>query len=273
MEKPAANRAKRKVAPATAPRRAKRARKPSAAPAPSMSATAALRQLALLGSDTVAGFARSYFKTGKGEYGEGDRFFGIRAPAIHAIVRDLKGAGTEVAIPLLKSGWHEARAVALLLLVRAYKKGDPATQKAIYDLYLKSTRYINGWDLVDLSAEHIVGAFLADKPALRRRILDRLARSESLWERRIAMLATFHYIKQGDYTETLRVAEILLHDGEDLVQKAVGWMLREVGKRIGEEYEEPFLKRHYRAMPRTMLRYAIEKFSEPKRRRYLKGLV
>jgi 3-methyladenine DNA glycosylase AlkD len=230
-----------------------------------------LRQLAGLGSAAMAQVALRFFKTGKGEYGEGDRFFGIRAPVLHALVRDLKGAGLEVAVPLLKSSWHEARSVALLLLVRLYKKGDPATQKAIYELYLKSTRYINGWDLVDLSAEHIVGAFLADKPVLRTRVLNRLARSKSLWERRIAMLATFHYIKKGDYTETLRIAEILVHDSEDLIQKAVGWMLREVGKRIGEEYEEPFLKRFQNTMPRTMLRYAIERFSEPKRKRYLAG--
>ena len=243
---------------------------PSASPA-LPSAAAVVRQLAGLGSDAMAQVALKFFKTGKGEYGEGDRFFGIRAPVLHALVRDLKGAGFEVAVPLLKSGWHEARSVALLLLVRLYKKGDPATQKAIYELYLKSTRHINGWDLVDLSAEHIVGAFLADKPALRTRVLNKLARSESLWERRIAMLATFHCIKKGDYTETLRIAEILVHDSEDLIQKAVGWMLREVGKRIGEEYEEPFLKRFQNTMPRTMLRYAIERFAEPKRRRYLAG--
>lgn len=234
-------------------------------------APAVLRQLATLGSATMAQVALRFFKTGKGEYGEGDRFFGIRAPVLHALVRDLKGAGLEVAVPLLKSGWHEARSVALLLLVRLYKKGDTATQKTIYDVYLKSTRYINGWDLVDLSAEHIVGAFLADKPALRTRVLNKLARSHSLWERRIAMLATFHYIKKGDYTETLRIAEILVHDSEDLIQKAVGWMLREVGKRIGEEYEEPFLKRFQKTMPRTMLRYAIERFAEPKRKRYMAG--
>ncbi|MBL8512351.1 MAG: DNA alkylation repair protein [Betaproteobacteria bacterium] len=242
---------------------------PSTPTAPT--APAVLRRLEGLGSAAMAAVALKFFKTGKGEYGEGDRFFGIRAPVLHALVRDLKGAGLDVAVPLLKSGWHEARSVALLLLVRLYKSGDAETQKAIYALYLKSTRYINGWDLVDLSAEHIVGAYLADKPALRKRVLDKLARSESMWERRIAMLATFHYIKKGDYTETLRIAEILVHDSEDLIQKAVGWMLREVGKRIGEEVEEPFLKRFQNTMPRTMLRYAIERFSEPKRKRYLAG--
>lgn len=242
-------------------------RKPAVPP----SVPVALRRLAGLGSAAIAQGALRFFKTGKGEYGEGDRFLGIRAPALRAFVRDLRGAGLEVAVPLLNSGWHEARAVALLLLVRLYQKGDDNTRRAIYELYLKSTRHINGWDLVDLSAEHIVGAFLADKPALRRRVLNKLAKSDSIWERRIAMLATFHYIKRGEYSETLRIAEILVHDREDLIQKAVGWMLREVGKRIGEEYEETFLKRFQRTMPRTMLRYAIERFAEPKRKRYLAG--
>ncbi len=185
----------------------------------------------------------------------------------------MKDAGIEVALPLLKSGWHEARAVALMLLVRLYQRGDEQTQKRIFDLYLKSTKFINNWDLVDMSAEHIVGGWLTDKPALRKNVLTRLAKSKSLWERRIAMLATFHYIKQGDIAETLRIAKLLLKDEEDLIQKAVGWMLREVGKRVDEKEEENFLNRHYREMPRTMLRYAIERFSETKRKRYLAGLI
>ena len=200
-------------------------------------------------------------------------FLGIRVPALRALVRDLKGAGLEVALPLLKSGWHEARAVGLMLLVRLYQRGDEITQKRIYALYLRCTRFINNWDLVDMSAEHIVGSWLADKPALRETVLTRLAKSKSLWERRIAILATFHYIKQGNIAETLRVAQLLLKDEEDLIQKAVGWMLREVGKRVSEKEEEKFLKRHYREMPRTMLRYAIERFAEPKRTRYLAGLI
>ncbi len=232
-----------------------------------------LSMLMSLRDAATAAIALRFFKTGPGEYGEGDRFLGIRAPALHSLARDLRGAGIEVALPLLKSGWHEARALALLLLVRAFRRTDESTQKRIYNLYLKSTKFINGWDLVDLSAEHIVGAWLADKPAERRRVLNRLAKSNSLWERRIAILATFHYIKQGDYAETMRIAKLLLNDKEDLIQKAVGWMLREVGKRIGEKQEESFLKRHYRRMPRTMLRYAIERFAEPKRKRYLAGEI
>ena len=238
-------------------------------------ATAAktLVSLTRLGSASAATFARRFFKTGVGQYGTGDLFLGIKVPVLRAFVRDLKGAGIEVAVPLLKSGWHEARAVALMLLVRQYERGDDKAQKRVYDLYLKSTKFINNWDLVDMSAEHIVGGWLADKPALRKQVLTRLAKSSSLWERRIAILATFRYIKNGDVAETLRIARLLLKDQEGLIQKAVGWMLREVGKRVSEREEESFLKRHYRDMPRTMLRYAIERFAEPKRKRYLAGLA
>ena len=160
-----------------------------------------------------------------------------------------------------------------MLLVRIFQRGDEKTRKRIFVLYLKSIKLINNWDLVDMSAEHIIGGWLSDKPSARKLVLTRLAKSESLWERRIAILATFHYIKKGDVAETLRIAKLLLKNEEDLIQKAVGWMLREVGKRVSEREEEAFLKRHYRDMPRTMLRYAIERFAEPKRKRYLAGLV
>ena len=238
-------------------------------------ATSAQTLVALtkLGSASAAAFAQRFFKTGVGQYGEGDAFLGIRVPVLRALVRDMKDAGIEVALPLLKSSRHEARAVALMLLVRLYERGDARTQKRIFDLYIKSTKFINNWDLVDMSAAQIVGGWLTDKPTMRKSVLTRLAKSASLWERRIAILATFHYIKQGDVAETLRIAKLLLKDEEDLIHKAVGWMLREVGKRAGEKEEENFLKRHYREMPRTMLRYAIERFSEPKRKRYLAGLV
>ena len=232
-----------------------------------------LASLASMGSVAAAAFATRFFKTGIGQYGEGDQFLGIKVPVLRAFVRDLKDAGTEVALPLLRSGWHEARAAGLILLVRIYKHGDEKTRKRIFGLYLKSTKFINNWDLVDMSAEHIIGGWLADKPTLRKLVLTRLAKSRSLWERRMAILATFHYIKKGDVAETLRIAKLLMKDEEDLIQKAVGWMLREVGKRVGEREEEAFLKRHYRQMPRTMLRYAIERFAEPKRKRYLAGLI
>ena len=255
--------------------KARRETRRTVAPArPSASIAAdALTALTRMGSATAAAFARRFFKTGAGQYGAGDQFLGVKVPVLRVFVRDLKDAGVEVALPLLKSGWHEARAVALMLLVRQFQRGDEQTQKRIYQLYLKSTKFINSWDLVDMSAEHIVGGWLRDKPVLREKVLTRLAKSKSLWERRIAILATFHYIKKGEIGETLRVAKLLLKDKEDLIQKSVGWMLREVGKRVSERDEEAFLQLHYRDMPRTMLRYAIERFEEPKRKRYLAGLV
>ncbi|MEP7154783.1 MAG: DNA alkylation repair protein [Betaproteobacteria bacterium] len=271
--KKAASRAKRPIA-----RKPPAARRPApkrrgATPAKKTSATGALATLLSLGNAGAAQFAMRFFKTGNGQYGEGDKFLGIRMPALRALARDFRDAGVEVALPLLKSGWHEARALGLILMVRLYRRGDEKTRKRIYALYLKSTKLINNWDLVDLSAEHIVGPWLQGKPVEQRRVLERLATSTSLWERRIAILATFHYIKNGDYAQTFRIAKLLLKDEEDLIQKAVGWMLREVGKRISEEKEETFLKKYYRQMPRTMLRYAIERFAEPKRKRYLTGLV
>jgi 3-methyladenine DNA glycosylase AlkD len=256
-------------------RKTSRAVTPSRSPSASAATVAgeALAALTRMGNVGAALFAKRFFKTDAGQYGAGDAFLGIRVPVLRAFVRDMKGAGIEVALPLLKSSWHEARAVALMLLVKLYQRGDEKTQKRIYELYITSTEYINNWDLVDLSAEHIVGGWLADKVTLRKTVLSRLAKSKSLWERRIAILSTFHYIKKGNAAETLRIAKLLLKDEQDLIQKAVGWMLREVGKRVGEREEEEFLKQYYREMPRTMLRYAIERFAEPKRKRYLAGLM
>jgi 3-methyladenine DNA glycosylase AlkD len=159
--------------------------------------------------------------------------------------------------------------LAILILVRKFKKGDEKAQQHIYDLYLKSTGFINNWDLVDVSAEHIVGAYLMDKS---KRPLHRLARSNNLWERRMAIMATFHYIKQHEFSETLKISQMLLADSHDLIHKATGWMLREIGKR-DLKTEQAFLKKHYKKMPRTMLRYAIEKFPDNKRKRYLRGVI
>ncbi len=237
----------------------------------------ALKGLVLIGSKETAMISKRFFKTSTGEYGEGDRFLGIRLPAIrqiaNAISKDADGAIVEIALPLLRSTWHEARSLALVLLVRQFQKGDLATQEAIYRLYLQNTKFINNWDLVDMSAEQIVGGWLADKPVQRTSVLMTLAKSSSLWDRRIAILATFHAIKRGEYKETLRIAKLLMNDDEDLIHKAVGWMLREVGKRVGVAPQEAFLKRYYRQMPRTMLRYAIERLAEPKRKRYLLGVI
>jgi 3-methyladenine DNA glycosylase AlkD len=208
-----------------------------------------------------------FFKTGPGEYGEGDVFIGVRVPVVRGIAKEFRALPLEDTAELLRSPVHEERLLALLILVGAYAKGDEALRGRIFDFYLANTRLINNWDLVDSSAEHVVGAHLRGGD---RFLLDRLARSELLWERRISIIATFYYIRRGEFADTLRVAALLLHDRHDLIHKAVGWMLREVGKR-DQAAEEAFLREHCRAMPRTMLRYAIERFPEPLRQAYLRG--
>ena len=226
-------------------------------------------RLAALGDPRVAEGSRRFFKTGPGEYGEGDLFRGIRVPVLRALAKEYRSIPLPEAVRLLGSAFHEDRLLALLLLVRLYSRGDEASRGEIYRLYLKNTRFINSWDLVDSSAEQIVGAHLRDRS---RAPLGRLAKSASLWDRRIAVMATFHFVKRGEFRETLDLARALLHDREDLIHKAVGWMLREVGKRDAEA-EERFLRENYRRMPRTMLRYAIEKFPEERRLAYLRGEV
>jgi 3-methyladenine DNA glycosylase AlkD len=213
-------------------------------------------------------FLQRFFKTGPGQYGEGDIFLGIRVPATRSIVRRHRDLPMADRLKLLRSKYHEERLVALLLLVHAYQKGDEKTRVGICRDYLAHSEYINNWDLVDCSAEHIVGPELGNSVSEAR--LAKLARSKLLWDRRIAMLATFHWIKQGKFGPALRIAEILVNDEEDLMHKAVGWMLREIGKR-DRLAEEKFLRKHCRTMPRTALRYAIEHFGEAKRKRYLKG--
>lgn len=224
------------------------------------------RELEALASPADAVFLQRFFRTGPGEYGEGDRFLGIRVPATRRLVRQYRDLPLKSITTLLHSPWHEARLLALLLLVSRYRRGGPAEREAIHRVYLANTRFINNWDLVDLSAEHIVGAHVApdDIP-----LLETLARSDSLWERRIAILATFHWIRRGEFGPALRIAGILLHDRHDLIHKATGWMLREVGKR-DQEREEGFLQAHGGEMPRTMLRYAIERFPESLRLHYLR---
>ena len=206
-----------------------------------------------------------YFKTGPGEYAEGDKFIGLSVPSLRALAREHKALSLRDATTLLKSPWHEERALALMILVRQYQRGDEKTRAAIHSLYLRNTKHINNWDLVDVSAEHIVGPQL---PRGKRGLLVRLAKSKDLWERRIAILSTFHYIKAGEFDDALRIATIHLDDDEDLIHKATGWMLREIGKR-DRRVEEAFLRKHATRMPRTMLRYAIEKFPEPLRRKYM----
>jgi 3-methyladenine DNA glycosylase AlkD len=226
-------------------------------------------ELAALGDPQVAEHSQRYFKTGPGEYGEGDRFRGIRVPVLRKLAQRHKAIRLADVETLLHSPFHEDRLLALLILVRQFGRVGSQAQEKIYNLYLSNTRYINNWDLVDSSAGYIVGAYLLDRD---RSPLVELARSSLLWERRIAIMATSYFIGQNQFAETLKIARVLLTDREDLIHKAVGWMLREIGQR-DQATEEAFLREHYRQMPRTMLRYAIEKFPEPQRQAYLKGLI
>jgi len=211
-------------------------------------------------------FLQRFFKTGPGQYGEGDLFRGIRVPVLRRLSKEYQLIPLEHVVSLLQSAYHEDRILALFILVMKYGKANENMRGIIYSLYMGNTAFINNWDLVDASAEHVVGAYVSDKS---REPLYQLAYSRSMWERRIAILATFHFIKRGCFDETLKIAEILLADKEDLIHKAVGWMLREVGKR-DIRCEDSFLDTHYRQMPRTMLRYAIEKHPQEKRLVYLK---
>lgn len=208
---------------------------------------------------------RSFFKTGPGEYAEGDIFLGVTVPMLRKLAGQFKDIELKSTVELLKSSIHEERLLALLILILKYRGSDLPGKEKIYRIYLKNTKYINNWDLVDISAKHIVGDYLRGR---NKDVLYRLARSSSLWDRRISMLATFHFIEHDQFGDTLNIAEALLSDRHDLIHKAVGWMLREVGKR-NLKTEENFLRKNHTAMPRTMLRYAIEKFPETKRRKYL----
>lgn len=220
-----------------------------------------------------AAFFRRFFKCGPGEYGEGDTFRGgFSVPQIRALAKDYRHLSFEDAATLLDSKWHEDRQLALILLVRLYERGTEALKDRIHKLYLKQVgKGINNWDLVDGSAPQIVGAHLLKKgggPAGGPSLLDQWARDPNLWRRRVAILATFAFLKQGRFGETLRIAEALLGDREDLIHKAVGWMLREMGKREVAPLVA-FLDRHAAVMPRTMLRYSLEKFPEKTRKHYL----
>lgn len=223
-------------------------------------------ELQSLQNQQKAEILKRFFKTGPGEYAEGDRFLGVTVPLQRKVVKKYPNLSVDELVSLLRSEIHEHRMVALLMMVARAKKADKQTRQALFEVYLSNTRYINNWDLVDLSAEYIVGAYVDENS---QTILKKLARSEDLWERRIAILATFHFIKRGNPQPTLEIAEMLLRDKHDLIHKAVGWMLREVGKRCSQPCEEEFLQKHLTVMPRTMLRYAIERFEESKRKRYL----
>ena len=214
-----------------------------------------------------AKIVQRFFKTGPGEYAEGDIFLGITVPMLRILSKRYQSLAFNETLQLLKSRIHEERLLSLLILILKYRKVDLSEKRKIYKAYLNHSKYVHNWDLVDVSAKHIIGDFLKDKD---RTPLYKLARSDSLWERRIAILSTFYFIENNDFEDTLKIAEILISDPHDLIHKAVGWMLREVGKR-DRDSEERFLKKYYTAMPRTMLRYAVERFPESKRQAYLKG--
>lgn len=213
---------------------------------------------------------KNFFKTGPGQYGEGDQFIGITVPDTRAIAQQFVTIKQKELVPILHSPIHEDRMCALIILTYQYQKAQTETErKSIVDFYIKHHLCGNNWDLIDGTADKIIGPWLLNRP---KELLYQYARSPNLWERRIAIITTFHFIKQKQYAETLKLAEMLLQDKHDLIHKAVGWMLREVGKR-DEPALKAFLAKHYQEMPRTMLRYAIEQFPETVRKQYLKGTI
>ncbi|MBU0468102.1 MAG: DNA alkylation repair protein [Candidatus Omnitrophica bacterium] len=234
----------------------------------SVNAETIKKELKKYSNTEKANILQRFFKTGPGEYAEGDIFIGLKVPEIRSVVnKNVDISLTEVK-KLLKSKIHEERLAALLFLVAKFDK-QLNEKETIYNIYIKNTKYINNWDLVDLSAYRIVGAYLLKRD---KSILYELVESTSLWERRIAILSTFHYIKNNDFKDALKISQKLLKDEHDLIHKAVGWMLKEIGKR-DLPVEEKFLKMYHKIMPRTMLRSAIERFPENKRLVYLKGKV
>lgn len=234
-----------------------------------MNAAALLGELRAAADPAKAAVLRRFFKTGKGEYAEGDKFLGLTAPVARAIAMKYAGLPHDEILKLLRSPVHEARSCALAIMVRRFERGAAEERRAIYGAYLANTAFINNWDLVDLSAPQIVGGWLKDRS---RAPLYRLAASELLWERRIAMLACFAFIKDGDCADALKIARLLLGDRHDLMHKAVGWMLRETGKRCSEKALTDFLRDNYDALPRTALRYAIERFPAARRKAMLRGV-
>ncbi len=232
-----------------------------------MKASDEIRKLA---NEEIAKHSLRFFKTGKGEYGYSDIFLGVRAPKIRLIAKKYIDISIVDMKILIQSKYHEERFLGLIILVNKYSKTkDKKTKNQLYKIYISSFKYINNWDLVDVTCPHVIGKHLIDKD---RSILYKWSKSDDLWTKRISIVSTFSFIRQNDLEDTFKIAEILLQDKHDLIHKAVGWMLREAGKRDLEK-EEIFLKKHYKIMPRTMLRYSIEKFPESKRQKYLRGTI
>jgi 3-methyladenine DNA glycosylase AlkD len=227
------------------------------------------KKIKAVASPDVANTMRWFFKSCKGEYGEGDTFVGLKVPMQRIIAKEFRDLNSNELKVLLNSKVHEERLISLFILVYKFEKGDEKEKEKIFSFYLKNRKGVNNWDLVDLSAPKIVGNYLLDKD---KSLLFELALSNNLWERRISILSTQEFIRNNKFDTTLKIAKMLLNDKQDLIHKAVGWMLREIGNR-DLSTEEKFLKLYYKDMPRTMLRYAIEKFPEVKRKKYLQSKI
>lgn len=227
------------------------------------------KELGALGDEKYAVASQRFFKTKKGEYGDGDIFWGIKVSAQRVIAKKYSKLSHKDIHALLCSDVHEHRLVALIIMVEQYKSSNIRGREKIFELYLKNYRYVNNWDLVDISAPHIIGGYLLNKP---KKILYDFARSTNLWKKRIAIISTLAFIRNDKFEDTFCLSKILLDDKHDLIHKAVGWMLREIGKKDRIK-EEQFLKKYYKKMPRTALRYAIERFPEKTRIAYLHGLI
>lgn len=228
-----------------------------------------LRELHQHANKQIGAHSQKFFKTGAGEYGEGDIFIGVRVPTLRKMAKKYRALSPDELQELLTSKVHEQRLLALIIMVEQYKRGTREERTFLFQLYINHTDFINNWDLVDTSVHHIVGHYLVKN---EKTLLKQWAVSKSVWERRMAIMATFHFIRKGSFDQTILISEMLLNDEHDLIHKAVGWMLREVGNR-DLACEESFLKKYYKKMPRTMLRYAIEKFEPRKRKQYLNGEV
>jgi len=224
------------------------------------------KELARFGNPEKAKILSGFFKTGKGQYGYGDVFLGVKVPETRSVAKKFNSLSLDDLKKLLSGKIHEERLCALMILADKFKQSDSKNKKMIVNFYLKNTKYVNNWDLVDLSADKILGDYLIDKD---KSILYKLAKSQNLWERRISIISTFAFIRNNKFDDTIKISEILLKDKHDLIQKAAGWMLREMGKRDKKELIK-FLDKHYRKMPRTMLRYAIERLGKDKKAFYMK---
>jgi 3-methyladenine DNA glycosylase AlkD len=229
------------------------------------------KKIRKLSNKEIALHSLRFFKTGKGEYGEGDMFLGIRVPVLRELSKEYLDLDEDGLLLLVKSKWHEERLLALFILVlkyqRFFKSKNFKEASRIYTIYIKNYKFINNWDLVDTTCHKIMGPELFDKD---RDLLFKWAKSNHLWKKRISIMTTYYFIKRGDFSDTLKLAKILLYDEHDLIHKVVGWMLREVGK-VDRKVQDSFMKKYYKDMPRTMLRYAIEKYPETIRKKILKG--